>query len=149
MVPVIRKVPGASVKSMFACLSLTGFKELIGKIDDTSWHGKLIDGRPGWLHAAVTAVTLEKDDVADLVLRQDNAPITYKTQRQISRQTGISLPSFSRIMETYCLKLTVNDSRCMKSVLHAIQTAWGEVPRKNLEIPTPIPRKNIIVVIPM
>ena len=40
------------------------------------------------------------DDVADLVLSQDNAPNTHRTQRQIARQTGISLTSVNRVIKS-------------------------------------------------
>ena len=50
------------------------------------------------------------DDVADLVLSQDNAPNTHRTQRQIARQTGISLTSVNRVIQSdlrlKCLKKT-------------------------------------------
>ena len=40
------------------------------------------------------------DDVTDLVLSQDNAPNTHRTQRQIARQTGISLTSVNRVIKS-------------------------------------------------
>lgn len=84
--------------------SLGGLKKLIRKIDDT---GKVdrrsVTGRPR------TARRADKiDEVDDLVLSQDNAPKTHRTQRQIARQTGISLTSVNRIIKNdlrlKCLK---------------------------------------------
>ena len=63
-------------------------------------------------HCTRTARVADKiDDVADLVLSQDNAPNTHRTQRQIARQTGISLTSVNRVIKSD-LRL-----KCLKNVV--------------------------------
>jgi hypothetical protein len=86
--------------------SLGGLKKLIRKIDDT---GK-VDRRsaPGSGRPRTARLDDKIDEVDDLVLSQDNAPMTHSSQRQIARQTGISLTSVNRIIKNdlrlKCLK---------------------------------------------
>ena len=86
--------------------SLGGLKKLIRKIDDTATVERLSapgSGRPRTAHVADKI-----DEVDDLVPSQENAPNTHRTQRQIARQTGISLTSVHRIINSdlrlKCLK---------------------------------------------
>jgi len=78
--------------------SLGGLKKLIRKIDDTG----TVDRRsaPGSRRPRIARVADKFDDVADLVLSQDSAPNTYRTQQQIARQTGISLRSLNRVIKS-------------------------------------------------
>ena len=60
--------------------SLSGLKKLIRKIDDTG----TVDRRstPGSGRPRTARVADKIDEVDDLVLSQDNAPNTHRTQRQ-------------------------------------------------------------------
>jgi DNA-binding Lrp family transcriptional regulator len=86
--------------------SLGGLQKLIRKIDDT---GK-VDRRsaPGSGRPRTARLADKVNEVDDLVLSQENAPKTHRTQRQISRETGISLTSVNRIirkdLRLKCLK---------------------------------------------
>ena len=86
--------------------SLGGLKKLIRKINDT---GK-VDRRsaPGSGRPRTARLTDKIDEVDDLILSQDNAPKTHRTQRQIARQTGISSTTVNRIIKNdlrlKCLK---------------------------------------------
>ena len=75
--------------------SLGGLKKLIRKIDDTGTVDRRSTPGSGRSHTARVADKI--DEVDDLVLSQDNAPNTHRTQRQIARQTGISMTSVHRI----------------------------------------------------
>jgi len=90
--------------------SLGGLNKLIRKIDDTGtvdrWSAQG-SGRP-----RTVCVPDKIDNVNDLVLSQDNAPDTHKTQQQIARQTGIPLTSVHRIIKSD-LRL-----KCLKNVAH-------------------------------
>ena len=84
-------------------------KKLIRKIDDTG----IVDRRsaPGSGRPRTARVADKIDDVADLVLSEDNAPNTHRTQRQTARQTGISLTSVNRVIKSD-LRL-----KCLKNVV--------------------------------
>ena len=72
-------------------------KKLIRKIDDT---GK-VDRRsaPGSGRPRTARLADKIDEVDGLILSQDNAPKTHRTQRQIARQTGISLTTVNKIIK--------------------------------------------------
>ena len=78
--------------------SLGGLKKLIRKIDDTG----TVDRRsaPGSGRPRTARVADKIDEVDDLVLSQDNAPNTHRSQRQIARQIGISQTSVHRIIKS-------------------------------------------------
>ena len=86
--------------------SLGGLKKLIRKIDDTG----AVDRRsaPGSGRPRTARAADKIDEVDDLVLSQEDAPSTHRTQRQIARQTGISVTSVHRIIKNdlrlKCLK---------------------------------------------
>jgi len=69
---------------------------------------------PGQRYPRTARVADKIDEVDDLVLSQDNAPNTHRTQQQIARQTGISLTSVHRIIKSdlrlKCLKNVVRTS---------------------------------------
>ena len=90
--------------------SLGGLKKLIRKIDDTGTVDRRSTPGSGRSHTARVADKI--DEVDDLVLSQDNAPNTHRTQRQIARQTSISLTSVHRIIKSD-LRL-----KCLKNVVH-------------------------------
>lgn len=85
------------------------FEETDRKIDDTG----TVDRRsaPGSGRPRTAHVADKIDEVDDLVLSQDNAPNTHRTQGQIARQTGISLTSVNRIIKSD-LRL-----KCLKNVV--------------------------------
>ena len=78
-------------------------KKLIRKIDDT---GKMERrSTPGSGRTRTARLVDKIDEVDDLVPSRDNVPNTHRTQRQIARQTGISLTSVKRIVKNdFCLK---------------------------------------------
>ena len=92
--------------------SLGGLKKLIRKSDDTCTVDRRLAPGSGCPRTARVADTI--DEVDDLVLSQDNAPNTHRTQRQIAHQTSISLTSVHRIIKSdlrlKCLKNVVRTS---------------------------------------
>ena len=83
--------------------TLSGIKTVLSKIDATG----TVERRSG----SGQRMTRSPDtisDVQDLVLSQDDKPKTHSSQRQIARQTGVSLGSMNRIIHNdlrlTCLK---------------------------------------------
>ena len=114
--------------------SLGGLKKPIRKIDDTrKVDRRSVTGRPR------TARLPDKiDEVNDLVLSQDNAPKTHKTQRQIARQTGVSLTSVDKNdlrlnckknEETPCILRSQRDctERPLSQTAQALSSIYGEL----------------------
>jgi len=72
--------------------SISGLNRLLRKIDKTGSAEK----SPGQGRKRSVRTQENTDDVADLV--QDNNPQTHRTQREISRELGISKGSVNRIV---------------------------------------------------
>ena len=80
--------------------SLGGLKKLIRKIDDTgSVNQRSV---PGSRRLRTARGADKNNKIDDLELSQDNAPNTHRTQRQIARQTGISL-QFAESSRAICI----------------------------------------------
>lgn len=77
--------------------TLGGLKKLIRKIDDKGTVDRL--STPGSGRPRTARLPDKVDDVGDLVLSQEIAPQIHRSQRQISRDTGISLTSVNRIIK--------------------------------------------------
>lgn len=75
--------------------SLGGLKKLIRKIDTTG----TVARRPGSGGRRTVRTVENINDVEALVLSQDDKPQTHRTQRQIARELGISLPSVNNIVK--------------------------------------------------
>ena len=77
---------------------LGGLKKQTHKIDNTG----TVDSRsaPGSGCTLNAHVADKMYTVDDLILSQDNATNTHRTQRQIARQTGFSLTSVRRIIKS-------------------------------------------------
>ena len=74
--------------------SLAGLNRLLRKIDTTG----SAERRPGQGRKRSVRTQENIDNVGDLVLSQDNNPQTHRTQREISRELGISRGSVNRIV---------------------------------------------------
>ena len=109
--------------------SLGSLKKLTRKIDDTG----TVDRRsaPGSGRPRTARVADKIDEVDDLVLSQDNAPNTHRTQGQIARQTGISLTSVNRIIKSD-LRLKCLKKRSAHELTEANKIARRERCRKLL-----------------
>lgn len=75
--------------------SLGGLKKLIRKIDTTGTAARCPGSGRWWTVRTVDNI----NDVEALVLSQDGNPQTHRTQRQISRELGISQPSVNNIVK--------------------------------------------------
>lgn len=74
--------------------SRAGLNRLLRKIDATG----SAERRPGQGRKRSVRTQEKIDNVGDLVLSQDNNPQTHRTQREISRELGISRGSVNRIV---------------------------------------------------
>jgi len=74
--------------------SVAGLNRLLRKTDTTG----SAERRPGQDRKRSVRTQENIDNVGDLVLSQDNNPQTHRTQREISRELGISRGSVNRIV---------------------------------------------------
>jgi len=100
VIKFFRQTKGYSAKQLLKMFpekrwTLGGLNHLIRKIDNTGdISRKSGSGRPRCVRTDGVV-----DQVAELVLSQEDAPQSHSSQRQISRQAGISLTTVNRIIK--------------------------------------------------